>query len=289
MESQMTDRYVTAGGLRMRYWSAGDQGTPILLIHALACSVEFWGRVMEPLSKNHRVIALDLVGFGLSDKPNATYSGAYLARTVRDFLDELGIARVHLVGNSMGGAVSLQFAYDHPDRVESLVLVCAAGLGYAVGPGPRILSIPGIGEILAQPRRKTSRRVVEACVYDRSVVSESLVEAVYRHGQTVGAARSLLRTVRSFIRPTGQREEVIAENRAGFPRLRIPTLVLWGEKDRTIPADYLEAVKQIPHVTVHSFANCAHYPQLEVPGAFCEKLLHFLGNRPRDEGYAGPC
>jgi 4,5:9,10-diseco-3-hydroxy-5,9,17-trioxoandrosta-1(10),2-diene-4-oate hydrolase len=272
----LPDRFVTAGGVRMRYWCAGEQGSPILLLHALACSADFWARVMAPLSKRHRVFALDLVGFGLSDKPDASYTAAYLAGTVRNFLDALGLERVHLVGNSMGGAVALQFARDYPARLDHLVLVCAAGLGHAVGAGPRLLSVPVLGEFLAKPRRRTSRRVIEACVHDRSVVPEVLVESVYHHGKSDGAVTSLLRTLRSFIRLGGQRADVIEENRAAFPRLAVPTLVLWGERDRMIPADYLDAVTHIPGVKVSSFASCGHYPQLEVPGEFCREVLGFL-------------
>lgn len=281
------DRYVVAGGLRMRYWSAGEQGTPIVLLHALACSVEFWEPAMALLAKNHRVFALDLVGFGLSDKPDAPYTSAYLAGTVRDFIDALGLEQVDLVGNSMGGAVALKFALDFPARVHRLVLVCAAGLGYAVGPGPRLLSLPVVGEILGRPRRSTSRRVVEACVYNRSAVTDELVAAVYRHGKTKGAVRSLLRTVRSFIRFQGQRADVIEEHRSGFPRIQAPTLVMTGAKDRVIPADYLDAITRIPKVEVRTFEKCGHYPQLEVPEAFSNAVLEFLAGPERASSTAG--
>jgi pimeloyl-ACP methyl ester carboxylesterase len=278
------DQYVQVGETRIRYWSAGRQGPPVLLVHALGASVEYWGRVIAPLARTHRVYAIDLPGFGLSDKPDAEYGEAYLAAAIRGFLDAVGLPRVTLVGNSMGGAVSLRFAREAPDQLDRLVLVCAGGLGYAISPRVRMLSVPGVGELLSRPRPEFTRRLVKGCVADKRSVPRALLETSEAHSRTPGAQRAFLRTLRRGIRWDGQRPAIVRAHRAFFPRLRAPTLVLWGAKDRIVPADYLEEIRQIPDVQVHRL-ECGHYPQLEAPGELCHAVLRFLEDcRPAAAG-----
>jgi len=269
------DRYVQVGETRVRYWSAGSQGTPVLLVHALGASVEYWGRVITPLARTHRVYAIDLPGFGLSDKPDAPYGEAYFAETIRGFLDAVGLQRVMLVGNSMGGAVSLRFAREAPERVDRLVLVSSGGLGRGINPRVRLLSVPGVGELLSRPTPEFVRRVVVGPVADKRSVPRALLETAETHARTAGAQRAFLRTLRNGIRWDGQQPANIRAHHAFLPRLRSPTLVLWGAQDRLMPADYLETVQQIPDVQVHRL-ECGHYPQLEAPGELCDVILRFL-------------
>ncbi|MFG2196850.1 alpha/beta fold hydrolase [Streptomyces sp. NPDC048639] len=263
-------------GLRLRYWQAGDHGSPVVLLHALGASVEFWSRTLPRLAEHHRVFALDLPGFGRSDKPRVRYTRAFLAETVWRFADAVGLDRVHLVGNSMGGAVSMECAIRSPERLHSLVLVCPAGLGRAVGPGPRTLSVPHVGEILTRPHREATRRSVLGCVHRPSTVPDGLVEAAFRHSADDGAAHGLLDTLRAFVRYDGQRMEVVDRYREGLAQIPAPVLMLTGEKDRMIPADYLDTVGAYPNVRTHEFADCGHYPQLEVPDEFSRVVLPFL-------------
>src|SRR5438128_661518 len=105
----MDDRFLDVGGVRARYRTAGEAGAPVVLVHGLGGSVEIWERTMPALARDHRVYAVDLVGFGRSDKPDAAYTIADLARFVRDFLDAAGLLRATLVGHSLGGATVLRF------------------------------------------------------------------------------------------------------------------------------------------------------------------------------------
>ena len=121
------DQYVQVGRINTRFRALGNGGSDVILIHGLGGYLEHWTENIEPLADHHRVYALDLVGFGRSDKPEAAYSMPFFARFVRDFMDGQGIERATLAGNSLGGSIALQFAIDFPERVEKLVLDFLAG------------------------------------------------------------------------------------------------------------------------------------------------------------------
>jgi pimeloyl-ACP methyl ester carboxylesterase len=125
----LADRYLEINGTKMRFWILGESESPIFLLHGLRCYVEYWRDNISFLAKRHRVIAIDLPGFGLSDKPHVIISIPYLTEFVRQFLDAIGVDRTVLVGASMGGAIALRSALQHSDRVEELVLAGSAGLG----------------------------------------------------------------------------------------------------------------------------------------------------------------
>ncbi|UXI70251.1 alpha/beta fold hydrolase [Tahibacter amnicola] len=269
------DQFLTLGGNRIRYWSAGEQGTSVVLVHALGASIEYWGRVIGPLATHHRVFALDLLGFGQSDKPEVAYAEPLLAGVVREFVDALRLQRFALVGNSMGGAVAQRVTRDIRDRVSRLILVCAGGLGYGISRRVCALSLPLLGEWVSRPRKAFVDRLVKGCVAQQDAVAPSLLDAALRYFQSPGAHQAFLRTLRNGIGFRGQRAAIVDAHRAAFPALP-PTLVMWGDCDPLIPFDYADAIGNIPHRQVHRFADCGHYPQLEHPGEFCRVTLNFL-------------
>ena len=146
------DQYVQVGQYNTRFQTQGNGGSNVILIHGLGGYLEHWQQNIESLADRHRVYALDLVGFGRSDKPEADYCLPFFARFVRDFMDCQGIERATLVGNSLGGSIALQFAIDFPSRVEKLVLVDSAGLGKDVTIFLRLVTLPLLGERLTRPR-----------------------------------------------------------------------------------------------------------------------------------------
>ena len=121
---------------------------PLLLIHGMAGSSETWRAVIPQLSRKYRVVAPDLLGHGQSAKPRGDYSLGAFAVWLRDLLDELGISRATIVGQSLGGGVAMQFVYQHPDYCQRLILISSGGLGPDVGWTLRLLSAPGAELIL---------------------------------------------------------------------------------------------------------------------------------------------
>src|SRR5689334_18884371 len=146
-----TLEFRTIHGYRRAFRAAGS-GPAILLIHGIGDNSTTWSSVQSTLAQRFTVIAPDLLGHGLSDKPRADYSVAAYANGMRDLLTVLGIERATLVGHSLGGGVAMQFAYQFPERTERLVLVASGGAGHGVSPLLRACTLPGANLGLAALR-----------------------------------------------------------------------------------------------------------------------------------------
>src|ERR1700752_4353616 len=136
-------KYLELHGDRVAYRDLGQGDDVLLLIHGMAGSSETWRAVTPQLSRRYRVVAPDLLGHGQSAKPRGDYSLGAFAVLLRDLLDELGIARATIVGQSLGGGVAMQFVYQHPDYCQRLILMSSGGLAPDVGWTLRMLSAPG--------------------------------------------------------------------------------------------------------------------------------------------------
>ena len=177
-------------GVRIHYQEKGT-GIPLVLLHGFTSSTYSWKDVFAPLSKNFRVIAVDLKGFGFSGKPDGDYSRPAQAMLVLHLLDYLKIEKAWLCGNSMGGEVSLNVALHNPTRVAGLILIDSAGVkvngGGSLAPG--YVSIPLVGRVLtaiALTSDKLVREGLEKSYYDDSKVTDERVAMYYRPLKTRG-------------------------------------------------------------------------------------------------------
>src|SRR4030042_1874487 len=153
------DRYVKVGNINTRYWQAGDKGSVVVLVHGLGGFIENWIYNIGPLAESHLVYALDLLGFGRTDRLPVVNDLFILEKFISDFMDIQNISKATLVGNSLGGGLALAFALEYPDKVDKLVLVDNAGMGKDVISDFRLCSLPVLGEILIRPSRKGSDRL----------------------------------------------------------------------------------------------------------------------------------
>jgi 4,5:9,10-diseco-3-hydroxy-5,9,17-trioxoandrosta-1(10),2-diene-4-oate hydrolase len=186
------DRYVKVGSINTRYWSAGERGTALILLHGAASSIEVWTHNINVLAQHHRVYAFDMVGSGFSDKPKAEYSLDYQVQFLQEFLDTLGIDRATLIGNSMGGSIALKFALLSPDRVEKLVLVSSLGLGRKIYFGDRLLAaFPAIAN-LARPSRLGAKLVLSSCVYNSNLIPEKWIDISSRKFALPGQKEAII-------------------------------------------------------------------------------------------------
>lgn len=271
------DQYVEVGPINTRYWALGEGGTPVILIHGIGGYAEDWALTIPALAEEHRVYAPDLVGFGRSDKPPASYSLSYLAQFVHEFMVTQGIERASLVGWSLGGAVALQFALEFPDKLDKLVLVSSGGLGREVTITLRLMTLPFVGELLGRPGRKGTAQFLKECVYDPSLVTDELVELSYQMSALPGAQKSFLTTLRAIGSTRGQRATVLHPILNGLGAITAPTLLVWGEKDRIVPVAHVHiAEERLPNARCHIFERCGHMPPLEKPAEFNALVLEFL-------------
>ena len=255
-------------GHRAIYRIAGD-GPPVVLIHGMLNSSRHWEAVAMRLAREYTVVAPDLIGHGDSATPRGDYSLGAHAASIRDLLTAIGIDRASIVGHSLGGGVAMQFFYQFPQRTERLALISSGGLGEEVSPLLRSAALPGAAALLSLA---TSPVVVRAFESRRSVYLQAIARAL-RPLERAGAREAFLQTLRAVIDVKGQR--VSARDRLHLLE-PMPTLVVWGERDNTIPlAHGLETHRAVPHSHFRTLP-AAHFPHLEDPDGLADVLLDFL-------------
>lgn len=274
-------RELVIHGHRVGYRTAGT-GPVLLLIHGMAGSATTWKHVMPALSRSFTVVAPDLLGHGVSEAGSGDLSLGALASGLRDLLVALGHERVTVVGQSLGGGVAMQFAYQFPERCERLVLVSAGGLGREVNPLLRVLSLPGSEALLLLACAPPVLRSIEAVggLAERLGLQPAPVVAeLWRSYASLGdevTRRAFLRTLRAVIDRRGQ--AVSAFNRLHLAA-EIPTLLVWGDADPIIPVSHAyEAHAAIPGSRLEIFESVGHYPHVEAPERFVALLSEFVEN-----------
>jgi pimeloyl-ACP methyl ester carboxylesterase len=266
-------------GHRVIYRIAGD-GPPVVLIHGMVNSSRHWERVALQLADRYTVVAPDLIGHGDSAAVRGDYSLGAHACSIRDLLTTIGIDRATVVGHSLGGGIAMQFFYQFPQRVERLALVSSGGLGHDVSPMLRGAALPGAAAGIWLVANRRVRAAVEGAA-DRMVARGSR-KAVYlqaiaramRPLEESVARRAFLQTLRSVIDVRGQ--HVSAIDRL-YLLGELPTLIVWGERDNTIPMSHgLAAHELIPNSRFVTLPKAAHFPNLEDPDGLAAALLDWL-------------
>lgn len=277
MLTPLPDRYVTAGDVKTCYWQSGDRGSSVILIHGLAGSADIWLNNIDPLSRHHRLYALDLPGFGRSDKPGPPFSPSDYTRVLDDFMTALDIDRATLVGQSLGGGIALQYALQFPQKVRRLILVDSAGLGKEVIWTLKLMSLPLFGELMSYPTRKGVELFFKFAVRDQSLITVDFVDRYYTFFSAPGFQNFLLRLLRLMINVRGVREEVLSPLMNNLHKIIQPVLIVWGEKDRVLPLAHAYAGRRrLPHGTVEIFEACGHLPFFEEAERFNRLVLQFL-------------
>jgi pimeloyl-ACP methyl ester carboxylesterase len=269
-------RSCTLRGARVNYVEMGE-GPPIVLVHGLSGCWQNWLENIPQLARRHRVVALDLAGFGDSELPHEEISIPGYGRFVDAFLGEIGVERAVLVGNSMGGFITAETAIAHPSRVEKLVLVSAAGLVelsetrlHLVERGARLLH-PATAALLARRehlvRRPRLRRVMLYGVakYPDRLAPELCWEVASGAGKP-GFVDALTATL-------------AYDFRERLPEVSVPTLIVWGRDDRIVPVsgayEYERLISDTRRVI---FDDTGHVPMLERPARFNQLVEEFLAS-----------
>ncbi|MCV6978268.1 alpha/beta fold hydrolase [Mycobacterium bourgelatii] len=257
-------RTITLHGDRVAYRDEGA-GEVLLLIHGIGGSSNNWRAIIPTLAKKYRVIAPDLLGHGRSDKPRGDYSLGAFAVWLRDFLDELGISRVTVVGHSLGGGIAMQFAHQHRDYCERLILMSSGGLGSEVNRTLRLISLPGSHLVLQVAASKPVLNVRKTLAVLRS--DDQHASRRNEHWEAHAALsnpenrQALLRTLRAVVDRHGQ--FVCALNKLHF-NANVPVMIISGDKDPVIPVSHAYAAHAaMPHSKLHILPGVKHHPHTE--------------------------
>jgi len=272
------EQNVEVDGLPIHYLTAGA-GSPLILLHGAGDNALDWRWVLPTLARTHRVYAPDLPGSPDSARPVADYSPAFFERFITGFLDAMGIERATFVGSSLGGLVSLRLALHEPSRVDALVLVDSAGLGRAINPAFTSVNVPGLGEAAflywrtpAGAYQRAWRRAALLFARPGRVPPEWLAEQC-RLALSPGYLEAHLSALRSQVDLGGQRE--VRAYRLSL--LEIPTLVVWGARDRVFPESQArEATARLQEGSLVLLPDCGHLPHIECPDRFVASVGDFL-------------
>jgi pimeloyl-ACP methyl ester carboxylesterase len=257
----------------------------MVLLHGAGDNALDWRWVLPALAVTHRVYAPDLPGSPESARPTVEYSPAFFERFVASFVDALDIGRATFVGNSLGGLIALRLALSEPTRVASLVLVDSAGLGRAVNPAFTSVNVPGLGEAaipfwrtpVGAHQRAWGRTALLFAHPPGGVPREWLAEQC-RLAQSPGYLEAHLTVLRALVSLAGQREVLVDR----LASLKIPTLVVWGARDRVFPESHArEAVVRLREGSLVLIPDCGHMPHVECPDRFLAALDKFLVGRVR--------
>ena len=263
--------FLQVAGLRMHVRDTGPHAAPVvILLHGLGSSLHTWEPWAQTLSARFRVIRFDLPGFGLTGAdPTGDYSDTRSVAVLAALMDALAVPRASLIGNSMGGKLAWQFAAEHPERVDKLVLISPDGYaspGFEYG---KKAEVPMVAKVLPYTLPTFLLRMNLAPAYaDKSRLTDDTVTRYRDLMLAPGVRRALLdRTAQVMLEPP---EPMLR-------RIRAPTLLIWGEKDGLIPfsnaRDYL---KVIPNVRLVSFPDLGHVPQEEDPVRSLVPVAAFL-------------
>lgn len=275
------DKYIKVQGMNIRYWQEGHEGPFLVLIHGIGACVEYWHANVESLSKHYRVIAVDLPGFGKSDKPDIDYSLEFYELFLAGFLDALQIQSCYLAAHSLGGAVALGFTLKHLDRVKKLILVDNVGFALDVIIFFRLMGLPVIGDFLLNLNKKMFSCALKSNVYDANIITDALVDSIYSYISEPDTRRTMRYIIKQNTNLLGIKKSAIATLLSHYDSLKdLPIILFWGKQDRLLPyAPHIKAAKElIPHAEFVEVDRCGHILQMEHPDLFNQRVLEFLSH-----------
>ena len=265
MSDAIRSEFAVLDGLRVHYLTAGD-GDPVLLLHGWPTSSHLWRNVIPHLSGSRRVFALDLPGFGRSDKPaDASYSFRFYERVLEAFCAELGIARTALAVHDLGGPIGLYWAVRNPQRISSLALLNTfvyPEVSSAVKLFVLATRTPLLRDWLASPSGIAA--ALRLGVERRERLTPEVL-APYQEPCRERAARRALLAAGHGLHPDGLRE--IAEK---LPRFEVPVRIVYGENDRILPdiaRTMARVARDLPQARVTALRGCGHFVQEDAPTA----------------------
>ena len=277
------EKHIVIGGHRHRYLEAGVEGPPMLLVHGISASLDYFGPSIPLLAQSFRLLALDLLGFGGSDKPKGkAYSLQLYADLIREFIEKSGAASagpVHATGHSMGGKYLLATELLHPGTFGKLVLSNTDGF-ITLPSFARALSLPGVRHLLKPivTRRQLAEKMLAAAVHRLDKVPQE----TYRKIMEVARDKDAFDTVMGLNRHLTELDLKRTGLRARLHELSIPTLIIWGEQDRYISPKLANiAHREIPGSKLLMLPDCGHSPMLEHPEEFAAAIREFILTQPQ--------
>jgi 4,5:9,10-diseco-3-hydroxy-5,9,17-trioxoandrosta-1(10),2-diene-4-oate hydrolase len=282
-EKESVQHSAKAGDITLNYYEAGEAsdvggGLPLVMLHGGGPGASAWsnfGRALPHFATTFRTLLVDQPGFGGSDKPPVVgnyyrHSADYVVK----LLDELGIERIHLLGNSLGGGTAMRLALTYPDRVGRLILMGPGGLSLNLFHADPTEGVQRLMDFGADPTPERLRAFISTMVVNQKLVTDELVAERFAAATAPGAQDAMRSMGMSFWNPETAEDGMLWRE---AHQLRKHTLLTWGREDRVNPLDgAMVALKLIPKAQLHVFPNCGHWAQIEAAEEFAEISTAFL-------------
>jgi len=261
------------------YYEERGKGSPLLLIHGFGASTYTWRFVAPELAKTHWVIAVDLKGFGQSDKPfDERYSIFDQAELLAQLIEEKDLRNLTLVGHSFGGGVALLLALQANKRLDGritrLVLLDSIAYPQHIPVFFRLLDVPLVSQLGVRmvPPSVQTRVALEIAYFDDSKIDPAEIEAYAAPLKTAAGKHAIIHSARQIL------PEDIAELSESYKTIELPTLILWCDHDRIVPLEVgLRLRRTLPNSTLRLVEDCGHMPQEEQPASTLSQILGFIG------------
>jgi 2-hydroxy-6-oxonona-2,4-dienedioate hydrolase len=260
----MEEKFINIEGNKIRYLEAEGSKSTIVLIHGLGASAERWEYVIPLFNKHYRVIVPDLIGFGYSDKPLVDYTTDFFSNFLAKFLEKIGLEKNNIIGSSLGGQIAAEYAFEHQDSIEKLVLVSPSGAMDHSTPAldayvmaalyPNIEGAENAYKMMAAPGQEINPKIIEDFV---------------KRMKLPNAKMAFMSTLLGL-----KNAEDITKK---LKTLSTPSLIIWGERDPVIPIKFAESfVSSIQDCRFYRMDGCGHTPYVDEPEKFTQLVLDFL-------------
>lgn len=264
-EKMVQENFIEVEGNKIRYLETGHSKSTVVLVHGLGASAERWTRAIPYLSKEYHLIIPDLIGFGYSDKPIADYTPDFFADFLRKFLDAKGLDKPNIIGSSLGGQVTAEYACTNTN-IKKLILVSPSGVMKQSTPALDAYIMAAL-----YPNEENAKNAFEMMEGSGNEIDKTIVEGFVERMKLPNAKMAFMSTI------LGLKNAEIISNR--LKTIDVPTLIVWGAQDPVIPIQNADGfVSFIKNCRFQRMDNCGHTPYVQEPEAFSKIVLDFLND-----------
>lgn len=272
---QFTSKYINLNGFNTHYHEEGSGNEKIILIHGSGPGVSAfanWRLVIPRLSESYQVFAPDMIGFGETDKlSNNDYTIDLWVEHLISFIEAVSSEPVYLVGNSFGGALSLQIAYRRPDLVKKLILMGSVGMKYPIS--------EGLDQVWGyEPSIDSMRNLIKLFSYNQEAANDEELVRIRYEGSIRPDTKEAFSAM--FPAPRQKKLDELALEDEQIKQIEVKTLIFHGLNDQVIPIEQTSyrLIQLLPHAELHVFNECGHWTQIEKTEPFIDNILTFLKN-----------
>ena len=257
------ENFIDVEGNKIRYLETGHSKSTLILVHGLGASAERWSRAIPYFEKEYHIIVPDLIGFGYSDKPVVDYTTDFFSDFLKKFLDSLGIEKPNIIGSSLGGQVTAEYASKNKN-IKKLTLVSPSGVMKQSTPALDAYIMAAL-----YPNEANAKNAFEMMEGSGLEVDASIVEGFIERMKLPNAKMAFMSTI------LGLKNAEMITNK--LQSINVPTLIVWGSADPVIPINHADGfVSSIKDCRFYRMDDCGHTPYVQDPKGFAKIVLDFL-------------